>query len=91
MFNLDWCKFCETSMDSLEYSFDVIKLFGYWHYYTDGSDIEQYLSLNNIDIVLYGCETWPITLKEEQRLRVYENRVLRRIFVSKREDVTWHE
>jgi hypothetical protein len=30
--------------------------------------------------VLYGCETWSVTLREEQRLRVFENRVLRRIF-----------
>jgi hypothetical protein len=30
--------------------------------------------------VLYGCETWSLTLKEEHRLRVFENRVLRRIF-----------
>jgi hypothetical protein len=31
-------------------------------------------------VVLYGCETWSLTLREEQRLRVFENRVLRRIF-----------
>jgi hypothetical protein len=30
-------------------------------------------------LVLYGCETWSLTLREEQRLRVFENRVLRRI------------
>ena len=29
--------------------------------------------------VLYGCETWPLTLREERRLRVFENRVLRRV------------
>jgi hypothetical protein len=37
---------------------------------------------------IYGCETWCITLKEEYRMRVSENRVLRRIFGSKREEVT---
>jgi len=37
---------------------------------------------------LYGCETWSLTLKEERRLRVFENRVLRRIFGSKRHAVT---
>jgi hypothetical protein len=37
--------------------------------------------------VLYGCETWSLTLREEQRLRVFENRVLRRIFVLKRDGV----
>jgi hypothetical protein len=35
-------------------------------------------------VVLYGCETWSLTLREECRLRVFENRVLRRIFGSKR-------
>jgi hypothetical protein len=30
--------------------------------------------------ILYGCETWSLTLREEHRLRVFENRVLRRIF-----------
>jgi hypothetical protein len=33
-----------------------------------------------LPIVLYGCETWSVTLREEHRLRVFENRVLRRIF-----------
>ena len=39
-------------------------------------------------IVLYGFETWSLTLREERRLRVFENRVLRRVFVSKRDEVT---
>ena len=38
--------------------------------------------------VLYGCETWSLTLKEERGLRVFENRVLRRIFGPKRDEVT---
>ena len=38
-------------------------------------------------VVVYGCETWSLTLKEEHRLRVFENRVLR-IFGSKRDGVT---
>jgi hypothetical protein len=38
-------------------------------------------------VVLYGCETWSLTLKEEHRLRVFENRVLRRIFGPKRDEV----
>jgi hypothetical protein len=37
---------------------------------------------------LYGCETWSVTLREEHRLRVFENRALRRIFGLKRDDVT---
>jgi hypothetical protein len=36
---------------------------------------------------LYGCETWSLTLKEEHRLKVFENRMLRRIFGPKREAV----
>ena len=38
--------------------------------------------------VLYGCETWSLTLREEHRLRVFENRVLRRVFGPKRNEVT---
>jgi hypothetical protein len=38
--------------------------------------------------VLYGCETWSLTLKEEQRLRAFQNRVLRRLFGPKRDEVT---
>ena len=38
--------------------------------------------------VLYGCETWSNTLREERRLRVFENRVLRRIFGPERDEVT---
>jgi hypothetical protein len=39
-------------------------------------------------VVLYGCGTWSLTLREEQRLRVFENKVLRRIFGPKRDEVT---
>jgi hypothetical protein len=39
-------------------------------------------------VVLYGCETWSLTLREESRLRVFENTVLRRIFGPKRDEVT---
>jgi hypothetical protein len=38
--------------------------------------------------VLYGCETWSLTLRQEHRLRVFENRVLRRIFGPKRDEMT---
>jgi hypothetical protein len=41
-----------------------------------------------LPVVLYGCETWSLTLREEHRLRVFENRVLRNIFKSKRDEVT---
>jgi hypothetical protein len=39
-------------------------------------------------VILYGFETWSLTLREEHRLRVFENRVLRRIFGPKRDEVT---
>jgi hypothetical protein len=41
-----------------------------------------------LPVVLYGCETWSLTLREEHRLKVFENRVLRRIFGPKRDEVT---
>jgi hypothetical protein len=39
-------------------------------------------------VVLYECETWSLTVREEHKLRVFENRVLRRIFGPKRDRVT---
>ena len=42
----------------------------------------------SLPVVLYGCETWSLTLREERRLRVFENRVLRRLFGPKRDEVT---
>ena len=41
-----------------------------------------------LPVVLYGCETWSLTLTEERRLKVYENRVMRRTFGPKRDQVT---
>ncbi|KAJ4452256.1 hypothetical protein ANN_03774 [Periplaneta americana] len=41
-----------------------------------------------LPVVLYGCETWTLTLREEQRLRMFENKVLRKIFGAKRDEVT---
>jgi hypothetical protein len=38
-------------------------------------------------VVLYGCETWSLTLREEHRLRIFENRVLRRIFGPKKDKI----
>jgi len=40
-----------------------------------------------LPVVLYGCETWSLTLREERRLRVFENRVLRKIFGPKSDEV----
>jgi hypothetical protein len=45
-----------------------------------------------LPVVLYGCETWSVTLREEHRLRVSENRVLRKIFGPEREeDGSWRK
>jgi len=41
-----------------------------------------------LPVVLYGCETWSLTLRGENRLRVFENRMLRRIFGPRRDEVT---
>jgi len=41
-----------------------------------------------LPVVLYGCETWSLTIREEHRLSVFEKRVLRRIFGSKRDEGT---
>ena len=40
-----------------------------------------------LPVVLYGCETWSLTLQEERKLKVFENRVLRRIFGPRRDEV----
>ena len=39
-----------------------------------------------LPVVLYGCETWSLTVREECRLRVFENRILRRVFGPKRDE-----
>ena len=44
-----------------------------------------------LPVVLYGCETWSLTLREERRLRVSENRVLGKVFGPKRDEVTGME
>jgi len=41
-----------------------------------------------LPVVLYGCETWPLTLREERKLRVFENMVFRRIFGPRKDEVT---
>jgi hypothetical protein len=41
-----------------------------------------------LPVVLYGCEIWLVTLRSKRRLRLFENRVLRRIYGPKRDEVT---
>ena len=45
-------------------------------------------SNNVLSVVLYGCETWSLTLRKERRLRVFENKVLRRVVGPKKDEVT---
>jgi hypothetical protein len=52
------------------------------------SDIISQCRSAILPVVLYGCETWFLILREECRLKVFENRVLRRIFGPKREELT---
>jgi hypothetical protein len=53
-----------------------------------GNHVKLYKDLKILPMVLYGRETWCLTLREEHRLRVFENRVLRRIFGPKtKEDI----
>ena len=49
--------------------------------------IETY-RITILTVVLYGCETWSLKLRDERRLRVFENRVMSRIFGPKRDEVT---
>jgi hypothetical protein len=51
------------------------------------NNIEIYRTII-LSVVLYGCETWLLTLGEVRRLRLFENRVLRRIFGPQRDEVT---
>jgi hypothetical protein len=48
----------------------------------------MYLTTDFMKVVLYGCETWSLILREERRPRVFENRVMRRIFRPTRDEVT---
>ena len=47
-----------------------------------------YRQIVNLPVVVYGCGTWSVALREERRLRVCENTVPRRIFGPKRDEVT---
>ena len=49
--------------------------------------IKVYTTIS-LSVVLYGCETWSLTFGEVSRLRVFENRAMRRIFWPKRDEVT---
>ena len=52
--------------------------------WSEGLSIRMYI----LPVVLYGCEAWSLTAREEKKLRVFENMVLRRIFGPRRNEVT---
>ena len=58
-----------------------------WKYLSKNVKIKIYRT-TILPVVLYGCETWSLTLREERKLRVFENMVLRRIFGPRKEEVT---
>jgi hypothetical protein len=56
------------------------------HLLSKNTEIRIYKTIN-LPVVLYGCETWSLTLREEHRLSMFENRLLQRIFGLKRDEV----
>jgi len=52
------------------------------------TDMKLKIRRKTLNVVLYGCETWSLTLREEHRMRLFEDRVLRGIFGAKRDEVT---
>jgi hypothetical protein len=73
-----------------------LKLGNAWYHSVQNLSSSRFLSKNLkikiyrtiiLPVVFYGCETWSLTLREECRLRVFENRVLRRVFGPKRDEV----
>ncbi|KAJ4428156.1 hypothetical protein ANN_24171 [Periplaneta americana] len=59
----------------------------YINYWVDGIGVTKMI-FGKTSYILYGCETWTLTLREEQRLRVFENKVLRKIFGANWDEVT---
>jgi hypothetical protein len=61
----------------------TVKLHATADYFSNVNFISRIYNAIILPVVLYGYETWSLTLREEHRLRVFENRVLRRIFGPK--------
>jgi hypothetical protein len=64
-----------------------LRISGFVAYFTTLS-VSQAVYTIILPVVLCGCEIWSLTLREAHRLRVFENRVLKRIFGPKRDEVT---
>jgi len=69
------------------YSFEVVTFLLSSRLLSKNLKIKIYRTII-LPVVLYGCETWLLTLREERKLRVFENMVLRRIFGPRRDKVT---
>ena len=80
------CK--KTHTHKLSLSVILLSIWKYFLGITNLIDSARSMSTHIPPVVLYGCETWSLTLREESRLRVFENRVLRRIFGPKKDEVT---
>ncbi|KAJ4427543.1 hypothetical protein ANN_25191 [Periplaneta americana] len=75
-----------------QFSWDVATVWFNWNNLQrctswDSSAVRIYKTVI-LPVVPYGCETWTLTLREEHRLRVFENKVLRKIFGAKKDEVT---
>ena len=71
-------------MENACYSLEKILSF---HLFSKKLKVNTYKTII-LPVVLYGCETWSLTLREEHRLRVFENKELRKIFGAKRDEIT---
>ena len=76
---------CDICFCAVQYSICTASRFLLCVYFTVLNILYRIIILT---VVLYGCETWLLTMREEHRLRVFENRVLTRIFGPKRVKVT---
>jgi hypothetical protein len=80
---IDICVFCFSMLVSVDPQKCILVLYTL----KQNLKIKIYRTII-LPVVLYGCETWSLTLREERGLRVFENRVLRRVFGPTRDDVT---
>jgi hypothetical protein len=80
------CTSCSESPEKYWLLFRSVQKF-LFHVPSEDVKIKTYRSLI-LPVVFYECETWSVTLREEHRLRVFENRVLRRLFGPREGDVT---
>jgi hypothetical protein len=96
--NVSQFKYLETTVTNQNLNPEEIKRrlnFGNACYHSVQNLLSSHLLLKNVknkiiilSVVLYGHRTWSLTLREEHRLKVFENRVLRRIYGPKRDGVT---